>query len=61
MNIGELLDKKYKIVGNLGQGGTAQVLLAENTVLNNIWLSKYCLKAVNGFPTRWKKLRYLKA
>lgn len=40
MKHGEILDKKYKIVGYLGQGGTAQVLLAENIVLGNIWAIK---------------------
>lgn len=40
MKLGEILDKRYKIVDILGQGGTAQVLLAENIVLNNIWAVK---------------------
>jgi serine/threonine protein kinase len=44
MNIGEILHKKYKIVGILGQGGTAQVILAENIVLNNIWAVKVLSK-----------------
>lgn len=40
MYVGEILDNKYKIVGCLGQGGTAQVLLAENITLNNLWAVK---------------------
>lgn len=44
MNIGEILDNKYKIIGSLGQGGTARVFLVENIVLNNYWALKVLSK-----------------
>lgn len=60
MNIGELLGKKYKIVGNLGQGGTAQVLLAENTVLNNIWAIKVLPKSSQWISYQMEEVEILK-
>lgn len=60
MKLGEILDNKYKIVGNLGQGGTAQVLLVENIVLNNIWAVKVLPKSSQWISYQMEEVEILK-
>lgn len=60
MKLGEIIDKKYKIVGILGQGGTAQVLLAENIALNNIWAIKMLSKSSQWISYEMEEVEILK-
>jgi len=60
MKQGEILDKKYKIVGYIGQGGTAQVLLAENIVLGNTWAIKVIPKDSQWISRQMAEVEILK-
>ncbi len=60
MKLGEILDNKYKIVGILGQGGTAQVFLVENIVLNNIWAVKVLSKSSQWISFEMEEVEILK-
>ena len=38
--IGQVFDKKYKIIKNIGKGGMSTVYLAENIKLGSLWAIK---------------------
>ena len=57
LNIGALVDGKYKIIKILGRGGTSCVFLAENIRLGNYWAIKEVYKGdIAGAMSKGGKL-----